>query len=106
MNSPPSRERSWWSSYCSLRSSSDAFTPVESRETASGPGEPVIIDAVARTALVTGGAGFVGSNLVRALLDRGDTVRVLDNFSTGNRANLVDLAGEVEVVEGDLRSYE
>jgi len=61
---------------------------------------------VARTALVTGGAGFVGSNLVRALLDRGDTVRVLDNFSTGNRANLVDLAAEVEVVEGDLRSYE
>jgi len=61
---------------------------------------------VARTALVTGGAGFVGSNLVRALLARGDTVRVLDNFSTGNRANIADLAGEIEVVEGDLRSYE
>jgi UDP-glucose 4-epimerase len=55
-------------------------------------------------ALVTGGGGFIGSNLVRALLERGDEVRVLDNFSTGNRANLEDL--EVEVVEGELRSYE
>src|SRR5436190_467506 len=54
--------------------------------------------------LVTGGAGFIGSNLVRALLERGDDVRVLDNFSTGNRANLGGL--EVEVVEGELRSYE
>src|SRR5258707_11806164 len=55
-------------------------------------------------ALVTGGAGFIGSNLVRALLERGDAVRVLDNFSTGNRANLADL--DVEIVEGELRSYE
>jgi UDP-glucose 4-epimerase len=54
--------------------------------------------------LVTGGAGFIGSNLVRALLDRGDDVRVLDNFSTGNRENLDGL--DVEVVEGELRSYE
>jgi UDP-glucose 4-epimerase len=56
--------------------------------------------------LVTGGAGFIGSNLVRALLERGDDVRVLDNFSTGNRANLSELAGDVEVIEGELRSYE
>ena len=55
-------------------------------------------------ALVTGGAGFIGSNLVRALLERGDEVRVLDNFSTGNRANLDGL--DVEIVEGELRSYE
>ncbi|HZO62011.1 MAG TPA: NAD-dependent epimerase/dehydratase family protein [Gaiellaceae bacterium] len=54
--------------------------------------------------LVTGGAGFIGSNLVRGLLERGDDVRVLDNFSTGNRANLEGL--DVEVVEGELRSYE
>jgi len=56
--------------------------------------------------LVTGGAGFIGSNLVAALLERGDDVRVLDNFSTGSRANLAALGREVEVVEGDLRSYE
>ncbi|HWB22139.1 MAG TPA: NAD-dependent epimerase/dehydratase family protein [Gaiellaceae bacterium] len=55
-------------------------------------------------ALVTGGGGFIGSNLVRGLLERGDDVRVLDNFSTGNRANLTGL--DVEVVEGELRSYE
>ena len=55
-------------------------------------------------AVVTGGAGFIGSNLVRALLERGDEVRVLDNFSTGNRANLDGL--DVEIVEGELRSYE
>jgi len=56
--------------------------------------------------LVTGGAGFIGSNLVRALLERGDNVRVLDNFSTGNRGNLAGLEQDVELVEGDLRSYE
>ena len=55
-------------------------------------------------ALVTGGGGFIGSNLVRALLEAGHDVRVLDNFSTGNRANLEGL--DVEVVEGELRSYE
>jgi nucleoside-diphosphate-sugar epimerase len=57
-------------------------------------------------ALVTGGAGFIGSNLARALVLRGDDVRVVDNFSTGNRRNLAELGGEIEVVEGELRSYE
>ena len=56
--------------------------------------------------LVTGGGGFIGSNVVRALLARGDEVRVLDNFSTGSRANLAGLEHDVELVEGDLRSYE
>jgi len=57
-------------------------------------------------ALVTGGGGFIGSNVVRALLERGDDVRVLDNFSTGSRANLAGLESDVQLVEGDLRSYE
>ena len=61
-------------------------------------------DRPAFKALVTGGAGFIGSNLVRALLARGDDVRVLDNFSTGYRQNLDSL--DVDLVEGDLRSYE
>lgn len=57
-------------------------------------------------ALITGGAGFIGSSLVDGLLAAGAEARVLDNFSTGNRANLAHVAGNVEVVEGDLRSYE
>jgi UDP-glucose 4-epimerase len=61
---------------------------------------------MAQRTLVTGGAGFIGSHLVRALLERGDRVRVLDNFSTGNRANLGELGDDVELVEGELRSYE
>ena len=56
--------------------------------------------------LVTGGAGFIGSHLVVALLRRGDDVRVLDNFSTGFRSNLASVDGEFELLEGDLRSYE
>ena len=56
--------------------------------------------------LVTGGAGFIGSNLVDALLSDGHAVRVLDNFSTGHRANLEHVAAGIELVEGDLRSYE
>jgi UDP-glucose 4-epimerase len=53
--------------------------------------------------LVTGGAGFIGSHIVEALLQRGDTVRVLDNFSTGFRENLKAGNDTVEILEGDLR---
>ena len=57
-------------------------------------------------ALVTGGAGFIGSNLVRALTADGAGVRVLDNLSTGFRANLDGVDGRVELVEGDIRDPE
>lgn len=57
--------------------------------------------------LVTGGAGFIGSNLARALLDSGHRVRVLDNFLTGRRENLAGLrerfGAAFELVEGDIR---
>ncbi len=55
--------------------------------------------------LITGGAGFIGSHLTRALLADGARVRVLDNFLTGRRENLADLAGNpsLAVVEGDIR---
>lgn len=56
--------------------------------------------------LITGGGGFIGSNLVRALLERGRRVRVLDNFSTGFRENLDEVSDEVELMEGDLRDLE
>ena len=53
--------------------------------------------------LVTGGAGFIGSNLVQALVRRGDSVVVLDNFSTGKRANLDGVRDRVQVVHaGDI----
>jgi UDP-N-acetylglucosamine/UDP-N-acetylgalactosamine 4-epimerase len=55
--------------------------------------------------LVTGGAGFIGSHIVEELLQRGQRVRVLDNFSTGKRENLVTLLERIELIEGDIRSY-
>lgn len=73
--------------------------------------------------LVTGGAGFIGSNIAEELLKRGEKVRILDNFSTGKRQNLEELknmtdrkqetgdrkksrkTGQLEIIEGDIRSY-
>jgi nucleoside-diphosphate-sugar epimerase len=57
-------------------------------------------------ALVTGGGGFIGSHLVQRLLREGREVRVLDNFATGRRANLAAVDGDVELIEGDVQSYE
>ena len=56
--------------------------------------------------LVTGGAGFIGSNIVRALLERGEKVRVLDNFATGKRANLAEFEKHIEIIAGDVRDRE
>lgn len=53
--------------------------------------------------LVTGGAGFIGSNLVKALLERDHSVRVLDNFTTGEWKNLEPFQDFIQLIEGDLR---
>ena len=60
----------------------------------------------ATTVLVTGGAGFIGSHVTAELLRRGHAARMRGNFSTGKRENLAAVGGEVELVEGDVRSYE
>jgi len=56
------------------------------------------------TFLVTGGAGFIGSNIVAELLKRDHRIRVLDNFSTGRRVNLEPFSKDIELIEGDVRS--
>jgi UDP-N-acetylglucosamine 4-epimerase len=57
--------------------------------------------------LITGGAGFIGSNMVESLWKRGCRVRVLDNFLTGKRNNLSFAApGEIELIEGDIRDID
>jgi len=56
--------------------------------------------------LVTGGAGFIGSHIAERLVSQGETVRVLDNLSTGSLDNLVHLGDRVEFVQGDLQDPE
>jgi nucleoside-diphosphate-sugar epimerase len=56
--------------------------------------------------LVTGGAGFIGSNLVPTLVARGERVRVLDNLATGNLANLDEIIHSIEFMNGDIRDAE
>jgi len=55
--------------------------------------------------LVTGGGGFIGSNIVEELLINNYEVKVLDNFSTGRRENLKSILNDIELIEGDIRSY-
>ncbi|UCD07054.1 MAG: SDR family oxidoreductase [Candidatus Aenigmatarchaeota archaeon] len=55
------------------------------------------------TILVTGGAGFIGSNLVEDLVSQGYNIKVLDNFETGKRENLSGLENKIELVKGDIR---
>jgi nucleoside-diphosphate-sugar epimerase len=55
---------------------------------------------------VTGGGGFIGSHIVDRLLAEGQSVRVLDNFATGRRENLLDVLLDIELVKGDIESCE
>lgn len=55
--------------------------------------------------LVTGGAGFIGSNIVATLLEQGHAVRVLDNFTTGRMPNLEAFLADIELVDGDIRDF-
>ncbi len=58
------------------------------------------------TYLLTGGAGFIGSNIAEELITRGESVRILDNFSTGKRENLRNIENQIELIEGDIRNYD
>ena len=56
--------------------------------------------------LITGGAGFIGSNIAERILTLGNEVRILDNFSTGREENLSDFISDVELIRGDLRDLD
>ena len=53
--------------------------------------------------LITGGAGFIGCNLARFILDKGHDVVILDDFSTGKRENLAEILDKITLIEGDIR---
>src|SRR5579875_388343 len=55
---------------------------------------------------VTGGAGFLGSHIVKHLISRGDEVLIIDDLSSGLRSNLIDLSVEQDCIVGDLRDYD
>src|SRR3954468_9474463 len=57
---------------------------------------------MATSYLVTGGAGFIGSSIARALLARGDQVRIIDNFSSGRRENIADFRERIDLHEADI----
>ena len=56
--------------------------------------------------LITGGAGFIGSHLADHFVNAGHEVTVLDNFSTGSKANIAHLEGKIETVDGDIRNID
>ncbi|SHF51777.1 UDP-glucose 4-epimerase [Caldanaerobius fijiensis DSM 17918] len=56
--------------------------------------------------LITGGAGFIGSNIAEELLKRGEYVRIIDNFSTGKRENIEEFIDDIDLIEGDLRNID
>ena len=56
--------------------------------------------------LITGGAGFIGSNIAEELIKRGDNVRILDDFSTGRRVNLEKISTQIDLIEGTITDFE
>lgn len=66
-------------------------------------GTRVVVGGAARRALVTGGAGFVGSHVVDELLREGWRVRVLDDFSTGRESHLASVGDRIEILRADVR---
>ena len=56
--------------------------------------------------LITGGAGFIGSNIAEVLQEKGEEVVIYDNFSTGFRENLQGFEDNIEVIEGDIRDLD
>ena len=61
---------------------------------------------MAKKILLTGGAGFIGSHLADGFLARNYSVRILDNFSTGNRNNIKHILNDIDLIEGDIRDAE
>jgi len=55
--------------------------------------------------LITGGAGFIGSNIAHALVKKNEDVKIIDNFSTGSKRNLADIADKLELIDGDIRDF-
>lgn len=55
--------------------------------------------------LITGGAGFIGSNIAHRLLEMGESVKIIDNFSTGFRHNVAEIEDRVELIDGDIRDF-
>jgi len=53
--------------------------------------------------LITGGAGFIGSNMARFLLEKGESIRIFDNFETGRKENLQPIMEDIDLIEGDIR---
>jgi len=56
--------------------------------------------------IITGGAGFIGSNIAKSLVERGDTVKVIDNLTTGYKKNLDEIIDKIEFIQNDIRDLD
>ena len=84
------------------------YTPVfrRARVAAKQAGREGEAELSSKTALVTGGAGFIGSHLAGRLLAEGWQVRVLDNFNSGEAVNLAPFSGDINLLRGDIRDMD